>query len=344
MSNQADTQSNGSPHTTSNHPFETLTPSFVINAVESQGYLSDGRLLALNSYENRVYQVGIEEQTPLIAKFYRPNRWTPAQIQEEHDFSAELLEQELSVVAPWRNEQQESLFNYEGFLFALYPRQGGYAPELDNEKHLEILGRTLGRLHAIGSTHDFQHRQRFDIQRMGADSIRLISTDFMPNELQAAYTSLTGDLLAHIERQRPLLESCDFIRVHGDCHVGNVLWRDDIPHFVDFDDALMAPAIQDLWMLLSGDTQQQREQMNVILRGYEDFFEFDDRQMQLIETLRTLRILHYSAWLARRWEDPAFPHSFPWFNSVRYWSDHILQLREQLSALQERKVTAHGLY
>ncbi len=344
MSNQADTQSKSSPDTTSSHPFETLTPSFVINAVESQGYLSDGRLLALNSYENRVYQVGIEEQAPLIAKFYRPHRWTPAQIQEEHDFSAELLEQELSVVAPWRNEQQESLFNYEGFLFALYPRQGGYAPELDNEKHLEILGRTLGRLHAIGSTRDFQHRQRFDIQRMGAESIQLINADFMPCELQAAYTSLTGDLLAHIERQRPLLESCDFIRVHGDCHVGNVLWRDDIPHFVDFDDALMAPAIQDLWMLLSGDTQQQREQMNVILRGYEDFFEFDDRQMQLIETLRTLRILHYSAWLARRWEDPAFPHSFPWFNSVRYWSDHILQLREQLSALQERKVTTHGLY
>jgi hypothetical protein len=315
------------------HPFETLTPSFVINAVESQGYLSDGRLLALNSYENRVYQVGIEEQTPVIAKFYRPERWTRAQIQEEHDFSAELLEQELSVVAPWRNDQQQSLFDYEGFLFAIYPRQGGYAPELDNEKHLEILGRTLGRLHAIGSTRDFQYRQRFDIQRMGADSIQLISAEFIPSELKSAYNSLTQDLLAHIERQRSLLESCDFIRVHGDCHVGNVLWRDDIPHFVDFDDAIMAPAIQDLWMLLSGDAQQQRQQMDVILRGYDDFFEFDDRQIHLIETLRTLRILHYSAWLARRWQDPAFPHSFPWFNSVRYWSDHILQLREQLSAL-----------
>lgn len=194
----------------------------------------------------------------------------------------------------------------------------------------------MGRLHAIGSTRDFEHRQRFAIQRMGADSIALISADFMPNELQAAYNSLTDDLLSHIERQRKLLESCDFIRVHGDCHVSNVLWRNDMPHFVDFDDALMAPAIQDLWMLLSGDAAQQRQQMDVILRGYEDFFEFDERQIQLIETFRTLRILHYSAWLARRWQDPAFPRSFPWFNSVRYWSDHILQLREQLSALQQQ--------
>lgn len=329
--------SSGLAHQPSQHPFETLTPSFVINAVESQDYLSDGRLLALNSYENRVYQVGIEEQTPLIAKFYRPDRWTRAQIQEEHDFSAELLAQELSVVAPWRNAAQQSLFDYQGFLFALYPRQGGYAPELDNHHHLEILGRTLGRLHAIGSTRTFAHRQRFDIQRMGADSIALISANFIPSELQAAYNSLANDLLLHIERHRKLLESCDFIRVHGDCHVGNVLWRDAIPHFVDFDDALMAPAIQDLWMLLSGDATQQRQQMNIILRGYEDFFEFDDRQIQLIETFRTLRILHYNAWLARRWQDPAFPRSFPWFNSVRYWSDHILQLREQLSALQEHE-------
>lgn len=306
----------------------------MINAVESQGYLSDSRLLALNSYENRVYQVGIEEQAPVIAKFYRPERWSPAQIQEEHDFTQELLDAELSVVAPWRKEQI-SLFAYESFYFAIYPRQGGHAPELDNDQHLEMLGRTLGRLHAIGSSRDFQHRPSLDIQRISRDSIALIDSKFMPVELQPAYRSLTRDLLAHIERQRPLLESCDFLRVHGDCHVGNLLWRDGIPHFVDFDDAMMAPAIQDLWMLLSGDPQQQRQQMQTILRGYEDFFDFDDRQMQLIETLRTLRILYYSAWIAKRWQDPAFPYAFPWFNTQRYWSEHILQLREQLGLLQE---------
>lgn len=316
------------------HPFHKLTPSFVMDAVESRGYRCDCRTLALNSYENRVYQVGIEEGQPLIAKFYRPGRWSDAQIAEEHIFSQELAGHELPVVAPLTDEQGESLHHFGGFRFALYPRKGGHAPEFDNLDNLLIMGRLLGRIHRIGATRPFEHRPRLDLESFGRASVALISEKFIPPEYQANYDALTRDLLQAIE---DLMNEVAprAIRVHGDCHAGNVLWRDEAPHLVDLDDARMAPAVQDFWMMLSGERPRQLAQLAEIVEGYSEFFDFDPRELRLIEALRSLRILHYCAWLAQRWEDPAFPVSFPWFNTTRYWGEHILELREQIAALNE---------
>lgn len=324
------------------HPFDSLGPDLLIDAVESLGFVSDGRFLALNSYENRVYQIGIEDQAPMIAKFYRPGRWTREQILEEHDFCYELLEQELPVVAPWRNSQGSSLNNYADFSFALYQRKGGRAPELDNLDNLFILGRLMGRIHGIGATRPFEHRPPLDSQGFGWDSYKLISEQFIPSELRPAYDSLALDILHRIDQVLEDYGPVKRIRVHGDCHSGNILWRDDNPHFVDFDDTRMAPAIQDLWMLLSGDRQEQTLQMAEIVEGYNEFYEFDIRELKLVEVLRTLRIMHHSAWIARRWSDPAFPRAFSWFNSPRYWSEHILELREQLAALNEPPIELMG--
>jgi len=318
-----------------NHPFDTLTPDLLIDAVESQGFLSDGGFLALNSYENRVYQIGIENKTPMIAKFYRPNRWTDEQIFEEHQFCFQLQEQELPVVCPWLNSEGKSISHHEGFRFALYERKGGRAPELDNLDNLFILGRLLGRFHGIGATQPFKYRPTLNVKNFGWDSYELISKDFMPKELSPAYDSLALDVLKAIDEILAGYGQINNIRVHGDCHSGNILWRDDYPHFVDFDDARMAPAIQDIWMLLSGDREEQTAQITEIIQGYSEFYDFDYRQLRLIEVFRTLRIMHHSAWIARRWSDPAFPRAFSWFDSPRYWSDHILALREQLAALNE---------
>ncbi|MCF6266447.1 MAG: serine/threonine protein kinase [Desulfuromusa sp.] len=320
---------------TTNHPFDQLTPDFLMDAVESQGYHCDCRILTLNSYENRVYQVGIEDNEPLIAKFYRPERWTDTQILEEHNFTLELAEHELPVVAPLRNANNKTLHQYQGFRFSLSPRKGGHSPELDNLEHLLIIGRLLSRIHLLGATRPFSHRPKLDIQSFGYDSVNFIIDNFIPVEYRESYQTLTRDLLQQIDEQFARLGSVQNIRVHGDCHNGNMLWRDGAPHFVDFDDARMAPAIQDLWMLLSGPEDQQRRQFDKILTGYQQFYDFNFAELQLIEPLRTLRMLHYSAWLARRWDDPAFPRTFPWFNSIQYWGEHILELREQLAALQE---------
>lgn len=321
------------------HPFEYLTPDTVIHAVESQGYLCDGRLFALNSYENRVYQLGIEEQEPLIVKFYRPGRWSDAQILEEHQFCFELAEQELPVIAPLRNAHDQSLFHYPAqeihFRFALYPRKGGYAPEFSNPDHLILIGRLLARIHSIGANCPFQHRPQINSVTFGHQSVSLISEHYIPAELKNSYITITQSLLENIDAVFENMTNIRLIRTHGDCHAGNLLWRDDAAHFVDFDDARMAPAIQDLWMLLSGHRHEQQGQFSEILEGYREFNEFDLRELQLIESLRTLRLLHYSAWLASRWHDPAFPRSFPWFNTQRYWEEHILQLREQRAALDE---------
>lgn len=317
------------------HPFDSLTPDFIMDAIESQGYCCDCRILTLNSYENRVYQIGIEDAQPLIAKFYRPQRWSDEQILEEHQFTCELAEHELPVVAPLANPDGELLHHYRGFRFSLYPRKGGHSPELDNPEHLEILGRLLGRIHLLGASRPFECRPHLDSQSFGHQSVELISEKFIPPEYRESYQSLTRDLLQQIDERFARLTTVRKIRVHGDCHNGNMLWRDGAPNFVDFDDARMAPAIQDLWMLLSGTEDQQRQQLDKILAGYHLFNDFDYQETQLIEPLRTLRIIHYSAWLARRWDDPAFPRTFPWFNSMQYWGEHILELREQLSALQE---------
>lgn len=306
-----------------------------MDAVESQGYLCDCRTFPLNSYENRVYQIGIEDAEPVIAKFYRPERWTVAQIVEEHQFCFELAEHELPVVAPLRNDAGESLFRFGDFHFALFPRQGGHAPEFDNLHNLFVMGRMMGRIHLIGASRPFEHRPTLDSRSFGHDSVALISDQFIPAEYKEAYDSLTTDLLAAIDKIIARVATLHSIRVHGDCHSGNILWRNDAPHFVDFDDARSAPAIQDLWMLLSGDRQRQTAQLSEIIDGYSEFYDFRTEELQLVEVLRTLRMLNYSAWLAKRWNDPTFPRNFPWFNTPNYWGEHILELREQFAALQE---------
>lgn len=321
--------------TESKHPFQRLTPDHVMDAIESQGFICDRRVFALNSYENRVYQVGIEEGLPLIAKFYRPGRWSEGQIQEEHDFCYELVEHELPIVAPLRDAAGKSLREFDGFYFALYPRQGGHAPEFDNLDNLKILGRLLARIHAAGAVTPFVHRPTLDRQSFGTKSVKLIEEHFIPDEYRASYVAVTGQLLEIIDSIMAEAGPVRIIRTHGDCHAGNILWRDNAPHFVDFDDARMAPAVQDLWMMFSGERPRQLAQLDSLLEGYREFNDFDPRELRLIEPLRTLRMLHYSAWLARRWQDPLFPHTFFWFNTTRYWGEHILELREQLAALSE---------
>ncbi|MEQ9396151.1 serine/threonine protein kinase [Haliea sp.] len=317
------------------HPYDRLTPDRVIDAVESAGYPCDARLLALNSYENRVYQVGIDDAEPLIAKFYRPGRWRDEQIEEEHAFSLELQDAEISVVAPLVDASGNSLHSFEGFRFALFPRRGGYPPELDNLDSLLVLGRTLGRIHAVGASARFSHRPTLNIEDMLTRNRDYLLENFIPRDLQPAYSTLTRDLLTEITAIYGKVREADLIRVHGDCHVGNILWRDDCAHFVDLDDCCMAPAVQDLWMCLSGERHERELQLAELVEGYNEFFDFEPRQLRWIESLRTLRVINYAGWLAKRWNDPAFPRSFTWFNSERYWANHILELREQLSALQE---------
>ena len=317
------------------HPYDRLGPDLVIAAVESAGYLSDARLLALNSYENRVYQVGIEDDTPLIAKFYRPERWSDAQILEEHAFSLELQAAEISVVAPIVDAHGKTLHEFDGFRFALFQRRGGHPPELDNFDNLLVLGRTLGRIHAVGRAGRFEARQQITVERMLTQSREFLLEGIIPQSLVPAYSTLTSDLLQAVSAIYSEVKAGDMIRLHGDCHVGNILWRDDTAHFVDLDDCCTAPAIQDLWMFLSGDRAYRQLQLAELIEGYGEFCDFDPRQLRWLEALRTLRLTHYAAWLARRWNDPAFPRNFTWFNTERYWADHILELREQMSALQE---------
>ncbi|MGB1139373.1 MAG: serine/threonine protein kinase [Halioglobus sp.] len=317
------------------HPYDRLGPDAVISAVESVGYTSDSRLLALNSYENRVYQVGLEEAEPVIAKFYRPGRWSREQIQEEHDFSRELVDSDISVVAPLADDSGTTLHTFDDFLFALFPRRGGYPPELDNLDNLLVLGRTLGRIHAVGRATPFAHRVALSPARMLDESREFLLDGFIPAELEPAYASLTADLSTAVSTLYSEINDSDLIRVHGDCHVGNILWRDDTAHFVDLDDCCTAPAIQDLWMFLNGERHDRQLQLSELVEGYSEFCDFDARQVRWIEALRTMRLVHYAAWLGRRWRDPAFPRSFTWFNTERYWAEHILELREQLAALQE---------
>ncbi|BFM05880.1 serine/threonine protein kinase [Halioxenophilus aromaticivorans] len=316
------------------HPYQALTPDVVLDAVESLGFLSDARILALNSYENRVYQVGIEGKAPLIAKFYRPERWSRQQIVEEHNFAHELVDLEVPVVPPMLMEGK-TLHHYQGFDFAVYERKGGHAPELDNLDHLLVIGRLLGRLHNCGRAKPFAARPNFNLDEFARIPQQfLLANDFIPPHLTVAYQTLSDDL---IKATQGIWQSVttDAIRLHGDCHPGNILWRDDSAFFVDLDDARSGPAVQDLWMLLNGDRASQTAQLSEILEGYQQFSSFNFVELNLIETLRTWRIMHYAAWLARRWQDPAFPHSFPWFNTERFWAEHILELREQLAAIAE---------
>jgi len=315
--------------------FSSLTPDTVLDALDVVGMHSDGRLLALNSYENRVYQIGMEEGPPLVVKFYRPERWSDAAILEEHAFVEELAQREIPVV-PALETDGKSLHIFQGFRFAVFPRRGGRAPELDDPAVLEWLGRFIGRIHAVGAIQPYAVRPQLDLASFGEEPRDyLLAHDFIPLELQAAYVSVAAQALEGVRHCFARAGNVNSIRLHGDCHCGNVLWTDAGPHFVDFDDSRMGPAIQDLWMLLSGEREDRVRQLSDLLAGYEDFFEFDPRELHLVEGLRTLRLMHYSAWLAKRWDDPAFKLAFPWFGSQRYWQDRILELREQIALMDE---------
>ena len=316
-------------------PFASLSPERVLDSVEALGLVSNGRLLALNSYENRVYRVGLEDGGSVIAKFYRSGRWSSACIREEHAYAIELDAAELPVVPPLVTAG-ETLHEVDDLRYALFPNRPGRAPELDDAETLQWIGRFLGRIHGRGATRAFVHRPALTVARLGQESVQfLLASDFLPGDLRPAYEAVATAAVAQAQATFEAIGPVQRIRLHGDCHHGNILWTEAGPHFVDLDDCMQGPAIQDLWMLLSGDRVDMTRQLSLLLEGYEDFRELDRSELSLIEALRTLRILHYAAWLARRWADPAFPMHFPWFNGQRYWQDHILALREQLAAMDE---------
>jgi Ser/Thr protein kinase RdoA (MazF antagonist) len=327
-------------------PFHHLAPDCIFNAVESAGLRPDGRLLALNSYENRVYQVGLEDAQPVVVKFYRPGRWSDRQIQEEHAFVQELAEAEIPVVAPLRIDGS-TLLHYRwadaDFRFAVFPRQGGRSPELDQPGSLEWMGRFIGRIHAVGALRTFVSRPSIDIGSFGEDPLHyLMAHDFIPQELREVYRGVAEQALEGVRRCYERAGEVVVLRLHGDCHLGNVLWTDDGPHFVDFDDSRNGPAVQDIWMLFSGKRHEMVAQLNDFLAGYEDFHAFDLRELHLVEALRTLRLIHYAAWIAQRWEDPAFPTAFPWFGTQHDGQDRSLELREQIALMDEPPMLAGG--
>jgi Ser/Thr protein kinase RdoA (MazF antagonist) len=321
--------------------YQELQPQDFLDALENLGFRCNGRLLALNSYENRVYQVGIDDSDAIVAKFYRPNRWSDDAILEEHAFASELDAREIPVVAPLE-VSGSTLQKVSGFRVAVYPSRGGRAPDLDNYELLEQLGRFVARIHLVGETAAFRHRPGIDL-----DSYALVSRDylieneFIPAELRPAYDSVTDLVVDGIEACFDRAGNIELLRLHGDFHPGNVLVSGDMLHIVDFDDTRSGPAIQDLWMFLSGDREEQLPQLSALLEGYESFRRFDARELHLVEALRSLRIMHYAAWLARRWDDPAFKQAFPWFDSHRYWEEHVLALREQVSLMQEFPLEWH---
>ena len=335
------------------HPFETLTPDVVLDALDSVGLRGDGRLTALSSYENRVYQVQLEDGSAVVAKFYRPERWSTEQIQEEHDFSAELMAAEIPVIGPL-NLNGQTLHHFGGFAFSASPRRGGRMPELDDGEVLEWIGRFLARIHTVGAAKPFTSRPRLDVQSFGVEPMQwLLEHDKVPLDVQSAWTKIcqnaidivaTYSTLTWATGQNSLNDSgISLLRLHGDCHPGNILWTPTSaaaaagpgPHFVDLDDARTGPAVQDFWMLLSGDRSQRTRQLGALVDGYEQFRDFNRDELVLIEPLRTLRLIHYSAWLARRWDDPTFPVNFPWFGSSDYWQGQVQMLEEQMEAMQE---------
>jgi len=342
------------PPPTSETPFAELTPEAVLDALDGVGLHGDGRLIQLNSYENRVFQVYLESGDVVVPKFYRPGRWTDAQILEEHSFSAELVASEIPVVAPLELQVESptrhavtlagapaTLAHSMGQRYSVSPRRSGRAPELEDESTLEWIGRFVGRMHAVGATRAFVHRGRLDTQTYGlAPRDYLLDHDWLPPEVLPTWRTAVDTALTEVQRAFDGLPELRSLRLHGDCHPGNILWSDAGPHFVDLDDALSGPAVQDLWMLLSGDRASMTRQLAAVLNGYEDFMDFDWRELRLVEPLRTLRMIHHSAWIARRWNDPAFPVAFPWFEGSAYWSQQTTQLNEQIDAMREAPLGA----
>ncbi|MEP6876658.1 MAG: serine/threonine protein kinase [Burkholderiales bacterium] len=341
-------------------PYAGLGPDIVLDALDAVGLRGDGRLIQLNSYENRVFQVFLEDGRVIVSKFYRPGRWSDAQILEEHAFANELAEREIPVAAVWpliidaasRLADQVSLIGKTlaqldtplgSYRFSVSARLAGRAPELEDAGTLEWLGRFIGRMHAVGALKPFEFRETLNAQTFGLNERDwLLSQNLIPPDAEAAWTQVTQEALAAVaeafERGAPSRQ----IRLHGDCHLGNVLWTTDGPHFVDLDDAVTGPATQDLWMLLSGDRGSMTRQLAAVLDGYEQFMDFDWRELRLVEPLRTLRIVRHSAWIARRWSDPAFPIAFPWFESPKYWAEQTTRLRQQVEAMGEPPLGGAG--
>ncbi len=321
------------------HPYQALTPSVVLDALSALGLPVDGRLSALSSYENRVYQVHLDDDSSVVAKFYRPERWRDEAIQEEHDFAAQLMAAEVPMVAPLVLHGR-TLHHANGFAFSVSPRRGGRSPELDDAEVLEWVGRFIARLHMVGEKQTFKHRPELNVKTFGEDSRDwLLAHDKVALDQQSAWTTVCNqalDIACEAFDKHP----AEHIRLHGDCHPGNILWTptelpNGGPHFVDLDDARMGPAIQDLWMLLSGDRQQRTQQLSILLDGYEQMRALHRQELALIEPLRTLRLIHYSAWLARRHDDPAFVQNFSWFGTSDYWAGQVHMLEEQCEAMLE---------
>ncbi len=326
----------------STHAYAALQPDDILSALEALGFRCNGRFLALNSYENRVYQIGIEDAMAVVAKFYRPARWDDAAILEEHQFTEELAARDIPVVPPLRIAG-ETLHRYGPFGLSVSPCHGGRAPDLDNADLLQQIGRLVGRIHLHGETADFKHRPTIDLGGFGyASQAFLLENNFIPPELEDVSHGITEHLFDRIEASFDRAGDVRQIRLHGDFHPGNVLVNESQLHIVDFDDARTGPAVQDLWMFLSGDRQEQAPQLETLLKGYGEFRRFDGRELHLIEALRTLRIMHYAAWIARRWDDPAFKTAFPWFDTPRYWDEHILTLREQAALMDEEPLQWQG--
>lgn len=331
--------------TASTHPYDQLTPEVILDALEEAGFAVSGRLFALNSYENRVYQIGLDDGPPVIAKFYRPGRWSEAAIREEHEFSLALQQADIPVVAPMVMPGGDTLGQHQAFLFAVFPQRGGQAPDTSVTDTLYRLGQWLAQIHNLGALKSFNHRPAFElIQGLEEHNALLVNGGWVPDDLRPAWDSLIPDLIAGCRQRMADAGTVDTLRIHGDCHAGNILCRDESMLFVDLDDCRTGPAVQDMWLLLNGEASERGAQLGELIEGYEMFRDFNRRERHLIEPLRCYRQIAHCAWLARRWEDPAFPRFFPWFAQPRFWSDQILALREQLSALQEPAISLPGQF
>lgn len=313
--------------------YHTLSPDLILDAIDATGLVTDGRLMALNSFENRVYQIGLEEGGFVVAKFYRPGRWSDAAIEDEHRFTLALAEAEIPVTAPLAFGDR-TLHRHGGYRFAVFPRQGGREPELEGATNLEWLGRSIGRMHAVGRGQRLPHRLALlDADRVAAAARLVVERGFVPPHLVPAVERVSRGLDDHVRAAFGQADRAWCHAIHGDCHRGNVLWTETGPHFVDFDDCATGPAVADFWMLLDGDPDARARQLDVLLQGYEQFSLFDPGQLALLEPLRAARMLEYAAWIAGRWDDPAFPASFPWFGQPRFWEEHLANLDEQLGRL-----------